>query len=50
MGLDTGYENVETSVLQDLLDNLYKKLPSKLYKLVSDIVNIEIELESRCNI
>jgi len=50
MGLDTGYEDVETPDLLELLDKLYSELDPKFYKLVSKIVNIEIELEMRCNI
>jgi hypothetical protein len=50
MGTDTGYEDEETNILMELLDKLYDELDPKMYGLVSKIVNIEIELESRCNI
>jgi len=43
------YENVETEQLQFRLDDEYKKLCKKCKEIVSKIVEIEFELESRCN-
>ena len=43
------YEHYADEEVQELLDQKYKDLNEGMSKLVSEIVELEIELERRCN-
>jgi len=44
------YEDMKTDELQHKLDLLYEVIPDEVYDIVGEIVELNIELEKRCNV